>query len=74
MQVSSLQDRHGCEVLTAFVADKSLTALGSEVEGGDRAIHDRDLDWLREADGEQGGREVLFGLLIFINASRPPQL
>ena len=29
------------EVLTPFVADKTITELGSEHEGGDRAIHDR---------------------------------
>ena len=38
------------KILTAFVGDKNLTAKGSEVEGGDRAIHDRDVEWLEEAD------------------------
>ncbi len=50
--VSSLQETHGCRVLTPFVGDPAITPLGSEVEGGDRVIHDRDLQWLREADGE----------------------
>ena len=36
------------EVLTPFVADKSITNLGSEHEGGDRAIHDRDVELLRQ--------------------------
>ena len=38
--------RYG-EVLTPFVPDKSITNLGSEHEGGDRAIHDR---WDSNAD------------------------
>ena len=36
-------------VLTAFVADPAITATGSEHEGGDAAIHDRDVEWLEEA-------------------------
>ena len=39
--------RHG-EVLTPFVADKSITELGSEHDGGDREIHDRDVALLRQ--------------------------
>ena len=39
--------RYG-EVLTPFVADKSITNLGSEHEGGDREIHDRDVKLLRQ--------------------------
>ena len=34
------------EVLTPFVADKSITVLGSEHSGGDKGIHDRDLELL----------------------------
>lgn len=34
------------EVLTPFVADKSITALGSEHAGGDKGIHDRDVELL----------------------------
>ena len=36
------------EVLTPFVADKKITELGSEHEGGDKGIHDRDVALLRE--------------------------
>ena len=35
-------------VLTEHVADEQLTALGESTD--DRAIHDRDLAWLKEAD------------------------
>lgn len=35
-------------VLTEHVADAELTSLGEAK--GDRAIHDRDLAWLKEAD------------------------
>ena len=35
-------------VLTEHVADKQLTLLGESMD--DRAIHDRDLTWLKEAD------------------------
>jgi hypothetical protein len=35
-------------VLTEHVADEKLTSLGEST--GDRAIHDRDLAWLKEAD------------------------
>jgi 2'-deoxynucleoside 5'-phosphate N-hydrolase len=35
-------------VLTEHVADEQLTSLGEQ--GDDRAIHDRDLAWLKEAD------------------------
>ena len=40
-------DRYG-EVLTPFVADKSITNLASEHEGGDVAIHDKDVELLRQ--------------------------
>ena len=36
------------DVLTPFVADKSITNLRSEHEGGDRAIHERDVELLRQ--------------------------
>jgi 2'-deoxynucleoside 5'-phosphate N-hydrolase len=36
------------EVLTEHVADSGLSQVG-EV-GGDREIHDRDIEWLRQAD------------------------
>ena len=36
------------EVLTPFVADKKITELGSEHEGGDKGIHDRDVTLLRQ--------------------------
>jgi len=35
-------------VLTEHIADKELTSLGEPMD--DRAIHNRDLAWLREAD------------------------
>jgi nucleoside 2-deoxyribosyltransferase len=35
-------------VLTEHVADEKLTSLGEATD--DRAIHDRDLAWLKEAD------------------------
>jgi len=35
-------------VLTEHVADEQLTSLGESMD--DRAIHDRDLAWLKEAD------------------------
>lgn len=36
-------------VLTEHIGDPALTAMG-EVNRDDRAIHDRDLNWIREAD------------------------
>ena len=36
------------DVLTPFVADKSITNLGSEHTGGDRAIHERDVELLQQ--------------------------
>ena len=36
------------EVLTPFVADKSITHLGSEHDDGDKGIHDRDVALLRQ--------------------------
>ena len=39
-------------VLTAFVGDKNITAMGSEHEGGDKGIHDRDVAMLEESKGE----------------------
>src|SRR6266550_1639216 len=35
-------------VLTEHIADEQLTSLGESMD--DRAIHDRDLAWLKEAD------------------------
>jgi hypothetical protein len=35
-------------VLTEHIADEELTSLGESMD--DRAIHDRDLAWLKEAD------------------------
>ncbi len=51
--VEALQKDLGFKVLTAFVADPAITETGSELEGGDAAIHDRDVQWLEEADGEK---------------------
>jgi nucleoside 2-deoxyribosyltransferase len=39
--------KHG-EVLTEHVADTDLGVLGQDI--GDRKIHDRDLDWLKDSD------------------------
>ena len=39
-------------VLTAFVGDKNITVMGSEHEGGDKGIHDRDVSMLEESKGE----------------------
>ena len=47
-----LESEHSAKVLTAFVGDPSITEQGSEVKGGtDADIHDRDVEWLEEADG-----------------------
>ena len=39
------------EVLTPFVGDKNITITGSEHEGGDKGIHDRDVAMLEESKG-----------------------
>lgn len=39
--------KHG-EVLTEHVSDTELGILGQDI--GDRNIHDRDLEWLRDSD------------------------
>lgn len=44
--VQQLQ-KHG-EVLTEHVASAELGVLGQDI--GDRTIHDRDLDWLKDSD------------------------
>merc|ERR1711872_1181095 len=38
------------EVLTPFVADKGITHLGSEHDGGDKGIHDRDVELLNKCN------------------------
>ena len=38
-------------VLTPFVGDKKITVKGSEHEGGDKGIHDRDVELLQKSDG-----------------------
>ena len=40
------------EVLTPFVGDKAITATGSEHEGGDKGIHDRDVHLLEQSNGK----------------------
>lgn len=45
--VHALQS-HGT-VLTEHVSDQRLTERGESSETGDREIHDRDLDWLRQS-------------------------
>ena len=40
------------EVLTPFVGDKKITAKGSEHSGGDKGIHDRDVELLQKSDGK----------------------
>jgi 2'-deoxynucleoside 5'-phosphate N-hydrolase len=47
LELVELLRAHGT-VLTEHVADPQLTSLGEAND--DRAIHDRDLKWLREAD------------------------
>ena len=39
-------------VLTEHVAAAELDENGEEAAGGDKFIHDRDLAWLQQADGE----------------------
>ena len=39
------------EVLTPFVGDKTITISGSEHEGGDKGIHDRDVQLLEQSRG-----------------------
>jgi hypothetical protein len=46
-EIVELLGRYG-EVLTEHVADAELGVLGQDI--GDRNIHDRDLDWLRDSD------------------------
>lgn len=46
-QIIDLLKRHGT-VLTEHFGSATLTAAGEPL--GDRAIHDRDIDWLRAAD------------------------
>ena len=38
------------QVLTPFVADPAITLMGSEHEGGDRGIHERDVHLLRQSN------------------------
>merc|ERR1719220_715158 len=47
-KIVALLSDHG-QVLTPFVADKTITVTGSEHEGGDKGIHDRDVNLLRES-------------------------
>ena len=46
-EIIDLLKRHGT-VLSEHFGNASLTAAGEGI--GDRAIHDRDIDWLRQAD------------------------
>lgn len=46
-QIIDLLKQHGT-VLTEHFGDASLTSAGEDLD--DRAIHDRDLQWLRSAD------------------------
>ena len=46
-QIIELLKQHGT-VLTEHFGDASLTAAGESIDDG--VIHDRDLDWLRQAD------------------------
>jgi hypothetical protein len=39
------------EVLTPFVGDKTITERGSEHSGGDKGIHDRDVELLQQSQG-----------------------
>ena len=40
------------KVLTPFVGDKTITISGSEHEGGDKGIHDRDVELLEQSQGK----------------------
>ena len=41
-------------MLTPFVADKNITAEGSEHPGGDKGIHDRDVELLTQCQCKLG--------------------
>ena len=47
------QLEHFGQVLTPFVGDKAITVTGSEHEGGDKGIHDRDVEMLQRSQGER---------------------
>ena len=40
------------KVLKPFVGDKTITISGSEHEGGDKGIHDRDVELLEQSQGK----------------------
>ena len=40
------------KVMTPFVGDKTITISGSEHEGGDKGIHDRDVELLEQSQGK----------------------
>ena len=42
------------KVLTPFVGDKAITETGSEHEGGDKGIHDRDVEMLQRVQRLKG--------------------
>ena len=44
-------DSYG-KVLTPFVGDSTITVKGSEHSGGDKGIHDRDVELLEKSDGK----------------------
>lgn len=46
-EIIALLKQHG-HVLTEHFGSATLTSAGETI--GDRAIHDRDIDWLRQAD------------------------
>ena len=46
------------DVLTPFVGDKALTILGSEHEGGEKGIHDRDVSLLEQSTGGSEGADL----------------
>ena len=39
------------EVLTPFVGDKSITGTAPEHEGGNKSIHDKDVQLLEQSEG-----------------------
>lgn len=54
-------DSYG-KVLTPFVGDSKITVKGSEHTGGDKGIHDRDVELLEKSDGKQTHLHLLFRL------------
>ena len=61
LSIESFRRFRTMQVLTPFVADPAITLMGSEHEGGDRGIHERDVQLLRQSNVvvAEVGRELL---------------